>query len=93
MSAVNDAPAAGLSAEVRAEIDRWVAKFPPDRRRSAVIAARSRYLVVVHPPSTAMVWPLMKLPSLDARKKTAPATSSTVPSRLNGVISWLVRWK
>ena len=28
-----------LSAEVRAEIDHWVAKFPPDRRRSAVIAA------------------------------------------------------
>jgi len=28
-----------LSAEVRAEIDLWVAKFPPDRRRSAVIAA------------------------------------------------------
>ena len=39
MSAVNDAPVAALSAEVRAEIDRWVAKFPPDRRRSAVIAA------------------------------------------------------
>ena len=29
----------GLSAEVRAEIDHWVGKFPPDRRRSAVIAA------------------------------------------------------
>ena len=39
MSAANDAPAAALSAEVCAEIDRWVAKFPPDRRRSAVIAA------------------------------------------------------
>jgi len=39
MSAANDAPPAALSAEVCAEIDRWVAKFPPDRRRSAVIAA------------------------------------------------------
>jgi NADH-quinone oxidoreductase subunit E len=28
-----------LSAHVREEIDRWVAKFPPDRRRSAVISA------------------------------------------------------
>jgi NADH-quinone oxidoreductase subunit E len=28
-----------LSAETRAEIDRWLAKFPPDRRRSSVIAA------------------------------------------------------
>ena len=33
------APPGTLSAHVRAEIDRWVAKFPPDRRRSAVIAA------------------------------------------------------
>jgi len=30
---------AQLSAHVRAEIDRWVAKFPPDRKRSAVISA------------------------------------------------------
>jgi NADH-quinone oxidoreductase subunit E len=28
-----------LSEETRREIDRWVAKFPPDRRRSAVLAA------------------------------------------------------
>jgi len=28
-----------LSAHVRQEIDRWVAKFPPDRKRSAVISA------------------------------------------------------
>jgi NADH-quinone oxidoreductase subunit E len=27
-----------LSAHVREEIDRWVAKFPPDRKRSAVIS-------------------------------------------------------
>ena len=33
------APPGTLSADVRAEIDRWIAKFPPDRRRSAVIAA------------------------------------------------------
>lgn len=28
-----------LSAHVREEIDRWIAKFPPDRQRSAVIGA------------------------------------------------------
>jgi NADH-quinone oxidoreductase subunit E len=33
------APPGELSAHVRAEIDHWVAKFPPDRKRSAVIAA------------------------------------------------------
>ena len=34
-------PSAGglLSEHVREEIDRWVAKFPPDRKRSAVISA------------------------------------------------------
>ncbi len=30
---------AELTAHVREEIDRWLAKFPPDRKRSAVIAA------------------------------------------------------
>jgi NADH-quinone oxidoreductase subunit E len=30
---------AQLSAHVREEIDHWVAKFPPDRKRSAVISA------------------------------------------------------
>ena len=29
----------GLSQHAREEIDRWVAKFPPGRQRSAVIAA------------------------------------------------------
>jgi len=29
----------GLSQHVRQEIDRWVAKFPPERKRSAVISA------------------------------------------------------
>src|SRR5690606_18873301 len=33
------APAAVLSAHVREEIDRWVAKFPPGRQRSAIIGA------------------------------------------------------
>ena len=32
-------PGGRLSEHVREEIDRWVAKFPPDRRRSAVISA------------------------------------------------------
>jgi NADH-quinone oxidoreductase subunit E len=30
---------AQLSAHVRAEIDHWLAKFPPDRKRSAVLSA------------------------------------------------------
>ena len=33
------ADAAVLSEHTRQEIERWLAKFPPDRRRSAVIAA------------------------------------------------------
>ncbi|HUF73987.1 MAG TPA: NAD(P)H-dependent oxidoreductase subunit E [Gammaproteobacteria bacterium] len=33
------APDTVLSAHVREEIDRWVAKFPPGRQRSAVISA------------------------------------------------------
>jgi len=32
-------PAAELAPEVRAEIDRWLAKYPPDRKQSAVLAA------------------------------------------------------
>jgi len=32
-------PTEALSAHVREEIDRWVAKFPPGRQRSAVIGA------------------------------------------------------
>jgi NADH-quinone oxidoreductase subunit E len=37
---MNEAPAtATLSGHVREEIDRWVAKFPPGRQRSAVIGA------------------------------------------------------
>ena len=40
MSEPTHAPDAGLlSQHVREEIDHWVAKFPPERRRSAVIAA------------------------------------------------------
>jgi NADH-quinone oxidoreductase subunit E len=38
-AAADTAPGEVLSAHVREEIDRWVAKFPPDRKRSAVISA------------------------------------------------------
>ena len=38
MSGQGAAPA-DLSEHTRREIDRWLAKFPPDRRRSAVLAA------------------------------------------------------
>ena len=37
--ATREASGAVLSEHVRHEIDHWVAKFPPDRRRSAVISA------------------------------------------------------
>jgi NADH-quinone oxidoreductase subunit E len=36
---VQPGPAEVLSEHTRGEIDRWVARFPPERRRSAVIAA------------------------------------------------------
>ncbi len=39
MSAAGEDKVALLSAHTRAEIDRWVAKFPPGRQRSACIAA------------------------------------------------------
>jgi NADH-quinone oxidoreductase subunit E len=32
-------PAAGLSNHLKEEIDHWLTKFPPDRKRSAVLAA------------------------------------------------------
>ncbi len=38
MSAAPDSPSV-LSAHTREEIDRWVARFPPGRQRSAVISA------------------------------------------------------
>lgn len=34
-----DSPTALLNADTRARIDHWVAKFPPDRKRSALIQA------------------------------------------------------
>ena len=55
--------------------------------RFAMSASGLRYLVVVHPPSSASVCPLMYPPSSEARKYTAFATSSQVPSRWIGVIS------
>ena len=39
MTDVQHGPAEVLSEHTRGEIDRWVARFPPERRRSAVIAA------------------------------------------------------
>ena len=39
MTATLPNPVELLSEHTRQEIDRWVAKFPPERRRSAVIAA------------------------------------------------------
>ena len=39
MTAADQASTGMLSAETRAEIDHWLAKFPADRRRSAVLSA------------------------------------------------------
>lgn len=39
MSAVQGAPGTVLSAHVREQVDRWVARFPAGRQRSAVLAA------------------------------------------------------
>lgn len=39
MSPPSSHPAQRLSGHTRAEIDRWVAKFPPENRRSATLAA------------------------------------------------------
>lgn len=39
MSAVPEQKTFELSAAIRAEIDRWIAKYPPERRASAVMAA------------------------------------------------------
>jgi NADH-quinone oxidoreductase subunit E len=39
MSAMPEQKAFELSAEMRAEIDRWIAKYPAERRASAVMAA------------------------------------------------------
>ncbi|MFN2301952.1 MAG: NADH-quinone oxidoreductase subunit NuoE [Gammaproteobacteria bacterium] len=36
---MNDPNPAVLSAHAREEIDRWIAKFPPERKRSAVLSA------------------------------------------------------
>src|SRR5690606_30262701 len=52
-----------------------------------------RYLVVLQPPSTTMVWPLMKLPPGEHRNATVLAISSIVPSRVCGVISTFMRRK
>jgi NADH-quinone oxidoreductase subunit E len=38
---MNRDPKEVLSAAVRAEIDRWVAKYPPDQKQSAIMAALS----------------------------------------------------
>src|ERR1700722_18485384 len=53
-------------------------------------AKSDRYFVELQPPSTTIVWPLMKLPPGEHRKATVLAMSSTVPSRGKGVISTLI---
>src|SRR6476619_2015361 len=42
---------------------------------------------VVTPPSTTMVWPVMKVEASEARYATAPAISSGSPIRRSGVVA------
>src|SRR6266536_700012 len=55
--------------------------------RCAVSASSVRNLVVLQPPSTASTCPLIHPEAADDRKKIAFATSSTVPMRVDGVMS------
>lgn len=48
-------------------------------------APAGRYSTLVIPPSTNIVWPVMKLEASEARKMMAPANSSTSPQRRIGV--------
>ena len=57
---------------------------------SDVSANSDRYFVELHPPSTTIVCPLMKLPPGEHKNATVLAMSSTVPSRWCGVISVLI---
>src|SRR5882757_9332466 len=57
---------------------------------SDVSAKSDKYFVELQPPSTTMVWPLMKLAPSEHRKATVLAMSLTSPSRGYGVISVLI---
>src|SRR5215208_3923783 len=46
---------------------------------------RDHVAAVVTPPSTTIVWPVMKVEASDARYATAPAISSGSPMRRSGV--------
>ena len=47
--------------------------------------AKAHVAAVVTPPSTTMVWPVMKVEASEARYATAPAISSGSPMRRSGV--------
>src|SRR6185369_12874617 len=47
-------------------------------------AGKDHVAAVVTPPSTTMVWPVMKVEASDARYATAPAISSGSPMRRSG---------
>jgi len=53
-----------LSEHVREEIDRWVAKFPPDRKRSAVISALHENGGFLTPPIMDAVAAYLGLPPI-----------------------------
>src|SRR5262249_8430038 len=68
------------------DLDQPLEHGSPDalRSRSAPVRPRGGY-TMVRPPETDRVWPVTKSASADARKTTAPATSSGVPSRPHGI--------
>jgi NADH-quinone oxidoreductase subunit E len=69
---------------VREEIDHWVAKFPPDRKRSAVIAALHAAQHENHgflTPSSWMRWPSTSAAAIQVYE-VASSTPCSRPSRV-----------
>src|SRR5262249_16272862 len=56
-----------------------------EQRADACGESESQKLVTVVPPSTTMVWPVMKLRGSEERNTAAPAISCGRPQRLSAV--------
>ena len=59
----------------------------PSRLMSLLTILRSRMAYIPSPPSTSSTSPVTNEASSEQRKRTAPATSSGVPSRASGVFA------
>src|SRR5579875_1628265 len=73
------------------EAGRGLVEDREEVQQAALCQTSDRYFVELHPPSTTMVWPLMKLPPDEHKNATVLATSSTVPSRWCGVMPTFIR--